>query len=224
MSLIEGAPQLPIFTGPTKLADALAKAQAEMKNVTKEREADIKSDRGSYKYKYATLADGIDVVRAALSKHGLAFTQQTKASGDALILYTRLLHPSGEWIESEWPVGSFAKLSPQQMGSALTYARRYSLFSLVGIAGQDDDDDGNAASNAARSSVPPPPPPPPPKAKTMPFDWNECRKWFNGAESEYDLNTRYEKTIKAYPNADRNELDNMVRDAAKKFWSQEEDA
>jgi len=68
-----------------------------------------------------------------------------------MVLHTRLIHSSGEWIGSEWPVAEFGRSSPQQMGSALTYARRYSLFSIVGIAGQDDDDDGAAASQQVPS-------------------------------------------------------------------------
>jgi hypothetical protein len=63
-----------------------------------------------------------------------------------MVLRTLLVHSSGEWLGTDWPVGAYARLTPQQLGSALTYARRYSLFPLVGIAGQDEDDDGERAS------------------------------------------------------------------------------
>ena len=70
------------------------------------------------------------------------------------MLTTSLIHAvSGQTLDATWPVGAYAKLTPQQMGSALTYGKRYTLFSLVGIAGADEDDDGNAASTGGRSST-----------------------------------------------------------------------
>jgi hypothetical protein len=84
--------------------------------------------------------------------------QITRLEGDVLMLDTRLAHSSGQWIQSEWPVCKFPS-APQQIGSALTYARRYSLFSIVGISG-DDDDDGTAANSqetqAPKRQAPPP--------------------------------------------------------------------
>lgn len=198
--------------GPSKLADALAKAQGEIKNPAKT------AENPHFKSSYANLATGIDSIRAALSKHGIAFTQPTRAQGELLMLYTRLIHSSGEWLESEWPVGSFTKLTPQQMGSALTYARRYSLFSLVGISGGDDDDDGHAASNGGARHAPPPPPPP---KKPAPFDWTEARKFLAGADTETDLNIRYEKIVKAYPHAKGDELDAIIREVGAKFWTED---
>ncbi len=132
-----------------RLAEALARAQGEIRNPGKDKTAQIRSDKGSYSYSYATLADGIIAIREALSKHGIAYIQTTRADGGVLYLTTTLMHAvSGESIESEWPVGAYDKLTPQQMGSALTYARRYTLFPMVGISGADDDDDGNAASQS----------------------------------------------------------------------------
>ena len=143
---------------PSKLAEALSKAQGELENVAKAATAQIKSDKGSYSYAYATLGDGLAIVRPVLSKHGLAITHQTRIRNEGLVLLARLLHVSGEWLESEWPLGPINML-PKERGSALTYARRYTLFSLVGIAG-DDDDDGEAASaprsNGAKPSAPTP--------------------------------------------------------------------
>jgi hypothetical protein len=134
-----------------KIAEALAKAQGEIRNPGKDRTAQIKSDKGSYSYSYTTLADGIAAIRGPLSKHGIAWVQITHVDGDFLMLTTSLIHAvSGETLDATWPVGAYAKLTPQQMGSSLTYGKRYSLFSLVGIAGADEDDDGNAASGKGK--------------------------------------------------------------------------
>jgi hypothetical protein len=124
-----------------RIAEALARAQGEIRNPARN------AENPHFKSKYANLADGIIAIREALSKHGIAYVQTTRVDGGVLYLTTALIHAvSGDSIESEWPVGAFEKLTPQQMGSALTYARRYSLFGMVGISGADDDDDGNAAS------------------------------------------------------------------------------
>lgn len=123
-----------------EIAGALAKAQAEIRNPEKDRE------NPHFKSRYATLASGLDVARPVLAKHGLSVVQTPSVDGDGLFLTTRLLHSSGQWIESEYPVCKIGQ--QQQMGSALTYARRYSLFALVGIAPDEDDDDGNAANDA----------------------------------------------------------------------------
>ena len=123
---------------PGKLAAALAKAQAKISNPAKN------AINPHFKSNYADLSAGIDAIRLALAEQEICFTQTTTIQGDLVVLYTRLIHSSGEWIGSEWPVAIFGKTTPQQMGSALTYARRYSLFPIVGIAGEDDD--GNAAS------------------------------------------------------------------------------
>jgi ERF superfamily len=117
-------------------ADAFAKVQAELQNPPKNK------INPHFKSKYVDLSDGLDVIRKTLGKHGIAFIQSTKAENGFIMLHTRLAHKSGEWIESTYPVGGMGK--HQEMGSALTYARRYSLFSLVGVAGEDDDD-GNTA-------------------------------------------------------------------------------
>ena len=121
------------------LAEALAKAQGEINNPKKG------SANPYFKSRYADLADGINAIREALSKHGIAYIQTTRIDSGLLVLTSYLVHErSGESIEAEWPVGDFKTMTPQEMGSALTYARRYTLFPMVGIAG--DDDDSNAAS------------------------------------------------------------------------------
>ena len=100
------------------------------------------------------LASGLDIVRKTLGQHEIATVQTTaidQAAG-TVNLTTVLAHASGEWISSDWPVCSIADTaSPRRMGAALTYARRYALFTLVGIAGEDDIDapDLNAPTGAA---------------------------------------------------------------------------
>ena len=94
-------------------------------------------------FRYAPLSSGLDIVRKTLGQHEIATVQTTAIdqAGGLVNLTTMLLHASGEWIASDWPVCPIADLaSPQRMGAALTYARRYALFTLVGIAGEDDLD------------------------------------------------------------------------------------
>ena len=94
-------------------------------------------------FRYAPLASGLDIVRKTLGQHEIATVQTTAIDQTAGLvnLTTMLAHASGEWIASDWPVCPSAKpRNPQRMGAALTYARRYALFTLVGIAGEDDLD------------------------------------------------------------------------------------
>jgi hypothetical protein len=128
------------------IAAALAKAQAQLVNPEKSLVATIRADarRGAEQtFRYAPLSSGLDIVRKTLSQHEIATVQTTsidEASG-IVRLSTVLAHASGEWIASDWPVCPIAETErPQRMGAALTYARRYSLFTLVGIAGEDDLD------------------------------------------------------------------------------------
>jgi len=128
------------------LAAALAKAQAELINPEKSLTATIRSGRpgeGERTFRYAPLAGGLDIVRKTLGQHEIATVQTTATDPAAgmVNLTTMLAHASGEWIASDWPVCPVAETaSPQRMGAALTYARRYALFTLVGIAGEDDLD------------------------------------------------------------------------------------
>jgi hypothetical protein len=128
------------------LASALAKAQAQLVNPEKSLIATIRTGgpgEGERSFRYAPLSSGLDIVRKTLGQHEIA-TVQTTAIDQAVgmvNLTTTLAHASGEWIASDWPVCSIAETAnPQRMGAALTYARRYALFTLVGIAGEDDLD------------------------------------------------------------------------------------
>src|SRR5262249_27704823 len=128
------------------IAAALAKAQAELSNPEKSLVATIRSTfprEGERTFRYAPLSSGLDIVRKSLGKHEIATIQATAIDKDAglLRLTTVLAHSSGEWVSSEWPVCQITDIaSAQRMGAALTYARRYALFTLVGIAGEDDLD------------------------------------------------------------------------------------
>ena len=129
-----------------RLAGALAKAQAELTNPKKSSTATIYpkgANRPGRTFNYASLADGLDIVRKTLSQHSIAVVQTTAIDEVPQIvkLTTVLAHSSGEWIASEWPVcGVNDSAEPQRMGAALTYARRHALFALAGIAGEDDLD------------------------------------------------------------------------------------
>src|SRR5262245_9450568 len=128
------------------LASALAKAQAELINPEKSLTATIRTGRpggGERHCRYAPLSSGLDIVRKTLGQHEIATLQTTAIDQSAGMVHltTTLAHASGEWIASDWPVCPIAEIAnPQRMGAALTYARRYALFTLVGIAGEDDLD------------------------------------------------------------------------------------
>jgi hypothetical protein len=126
-----------------KLAKALADAQAEYPPVVKAEEVEIAGSSGKsrYSYTYADLAQIMSKVRPVLAKHGLAVTQTFRTSvGKELVVITTLLHESGEYITSEFPVAASANRM-QELGSLITYAKRYSYTAIVGIQPQDEDDD-----------------------------------------------------------------------------------
>jgi ERF superfamily len=128
------------------LAAALAKAQAEIANPEKSLTATIISPfprEGTRTFRYAPLSSGLDLVRKCLGQHEIATVQATAIDRDSglIRLTTTLVHASGEWVSSDWPVCPLTETAaPQRLGAALTYARRYALFTLVGIAGEDDLD------------------------------------------------------------------------------------
>jgi hypothetical protein len=128
------------------IAATLAKAQAELTNPEKSLVATIRASsprETDQTFRYAALSSGLDIVRKALGGHEIATVQTTAIDKEAglIRLTTTLAHASGEWLSSEWPVCAIAETAaPRRMGAALTYARRYALFTLVGIAGEDDLD------------------------------------------------------------------------------------
>jgi ERF superfamily len=142
------------------IAAALAKAQAQLVNPEKSLVATIRSDEASgseRSFRYAPLSTGLDIVRKTLSQHEIATVQTTSIdeSSGIVRLSTVLAHASGEWISSDWPVCAISETAtPHRMGAALTYARRYALFTLVGIAGEDDLDAPDLISPKAPETKP----------------------------------------------------------------------
>src|SRR5271154_1296573 len=140
------------------LASALAKAQGELVNPEKSLVATIRRDgpKGAEQtFRYAPLSSGLDIVRKILGQHEIATVQTTSIDQAAGIinLTTVLAHASGEWIASDWPVCAVSETAtPHRMGAALTYARRYALFTLVGIAGEDDLDAPDLTAPTSQSS------------------------------------------------------------------------
>jgi hypothetical protein len=118
------------------LAAALAAAQAEMGHASK----DAKNPH--FKSTYATLASVLDATRPLLARHKIAVSQHLSAEGKLARVDTFLLHESGEWISAS-STSEARDASPQAIGSAHTYLRRYALSAICGIA--SDDDDGEAA-------------------------------------------------------------------------------
>jgi ERF superfamily len=149
----------------SNLAAALAKAQIELVNPEKSLTATIKpagADCTEQTFSYASLSSGLDIVRKTLGHHEIATVQTTAVDQTTglINLTTMLAHASGEWIASDWPVCSVIETdTPHRMGAALTYARRYGLFTLVGIAGEDDLDAPDIATPVSQKPEPAKPKP-----------------------------------------------------------------
>jgi len=141
-----------------EIAGALAKAQAELTNPEKSLTGTIRSPfgrEGERTFRYAPLSSGLEIVRKALGQHEIATVQTTSIDSQAglIRLTTVLADSSGQWISSDWPVCPVSETAaPHRMGTALTYARRYALFTLVGIAGEDDLDAPDLSAPQATSS------------------------------------------------------------------------
>ena len=146
------------------IAAALAKAQGELSNPEKMLTATLPLRNGERTFRYASLASGLDLIRKCLGQHEIAFMQTTAVEQGQIVLTTLLVHASGEWISSLWPVCPATEPSAQIKGAALTYARRYALFALVGIAGEDDLD----APDLVQKAEPVPEQPKPPSKGSSP--------------------------------------------------------
>lgn len=126
-----------------RLAIALSKAQGEFKPIIKDKVAKVRSEKGNYDYRYADLSSVRDSVTPALAKHELAVVQTFRPNGGThQYVDTMLVHASGEFIKSSYQIPATGK--QQEIGSAITYARRYSLCAILGVVAEDDDD-GNSA-------------------------------------------------------------------------------
>ena len=156
------------------LAAALAKAQAEIANPEKSLIATIVSPfprEGQRTFRYAALSTGLDIVRKCLGQHEIATVQSTAIDRETglIRLTTTLVHASGEWVSSDWPVCPASETAaPHRMGAALTYARRYALFTLVG------DRRGRRSRCARpRRSIGPAKPPKRPARIEARFEWSD---------------------------------------------------
>ncbi len=135
--------------GINEIAAALAKAQADFKTPKKSKTGKIQGTtkdgrKYEYEYKYPDLQDVYDSVRQPLADNNLAITHLTQEFAGQLELVTMLVHQSGQWFKSIYPVKA-ATDQPQKVGSAITYARRYTVSALLGIASEEDDDAQSAS-------------------------------------------------------------------------------
>ena len=184
----------------TDLFKAFVAAQAELKNAV------FDKINPHFKSKYATLAGMRDGIAPVLSKHGLAVIQGTWCEGQDAAVYTRLVHASGQWIESRYP---FQIDKPQQMGSSFTYARRYGLAAICGIASEEDDD-GNAAQTTPKAATVPTIP----KAEARPeyARMSENIKVINDTGSLEDLRAFYKANIKTIESFDQGWQEQIMRE------------
>ena len=201
------------------LSAALAKAQAIMEGAKKD------SANPFFKSTYADLASVWDACRKPLTDNGLSVIQTADFLPDhpeMVCIETALCHSSGEWIRGRLAAKP-VKSDPQSVGSCITYLRRYSLQSIVGIAPEDDD--GNAASGQgeakkeAKKAAPVPPPPPPPESKPVEpgsalhkkleatlhgagidrelfKEWLESVEWLSRKDGKLSFNNLEEKRLK----------------------------
>lgn len=161
-----------------ELAAALAKAQARIVAAPKDKTAKVeKGGAALYSYKYATLAGVWEACRGPLAENGLAVVQTVTTDGAAALVTTLLAHSSGQWIEETLTMTA-ADASPQRIGSAITYGRRYALGAIVGVV-TDDDDDGKAASDGHSGKGYRKPKAKPERNKTLPV-WQQVVQIANG--------------------------------------------
>lgn len=142
------------------LYSALAKAQGQMTNPVKNREVSVKSDRGAYKFSYATLDSILDGIRKPLADNGLSMTQTLERTPEGMVMCLRLYHSAGGMICTCMPLDQAKVVKMQEMGSIITFARRYQVASFFGLAAEEDDDANSADGNQRelrdrRPSAPP---------------------------------------------------------------------
>lgn len=181
-----------------KIALALAKAQPKFKTLMKDKTAVINSSKGSYKYKYADLADVFISIRDALGENEIAVVQTTEPApgdGGGYFLTTSLIHSSGQSINStlrmdKWP-------DPKSLGIEMSYLRRYSLCALVGIASDDDTDaDGLDPSKKNGATKKADVPPPSERTGLDPELMRAAIEDIQEADNADDLRNRYAKAYK----------------------------
>ena len=126
-------------------AEAFAKFQADVTDPKMDESTDYITKTGKrINFKYASLKEIMKTVRPVLAKHGISIMQEPKMDGNKVSITTTLLHSSGEYITFEPTIMNASSPMAQEIGSAITYGRRYSVSAVLGL-GAEDDDDGNAA-------------------------------------------------------------------------------
>ncbi len=154
----------------SELAKALSKMQGELKSVSKD------STNPFYKMRYASLDAIWDTVRKPLSSNGLSVIQTTYELEDKIYLETVLLHTSSEWVSTYLPINAL-KQEPQAIGSAITYARRYSLSAILGISADEDDDaEGTTEHEKKKEKITPSQQPKPQADKGIPGKEHWCKE------------------------------------------------
>ena len=123
-----------------ELSKALSAAQGEFPEIQRDKEVKVATQKGEYKFKYAELSCIIEATKKTMAKHGLSIMSAPCMSPEWLVLTTRLSHASGEWVEGDFPLDNGGR--PQDLGSQLTYFRRYAITGLLHIATDDDVDGG----------------------------------------------------------------------------------
>lgn len=205
-----------------EIATALAKAQAEMTAAPKD------ANNKHFGSSYASLQSVVEAVREPLAKNGIAFLQGVENADDAVSVTTRLIHTSGQWVETTFAVKP-SKADAQGCGSAATYLRRYALMGITGIAPGDDDDgnaaaglpNGNGAQKAASTRQPAPPPSEikvqaPNKPGSIQVSgqaqWNEeqWRAWSGALKAKYEA-AKSEDELNAWVDENRKHLDALTR-------------
>lgn len=145
------------------IAKALVKFQSECPVIELDREVEVKTKTGgAYKFKYATFGNIVETTKPILAKNGLSFCQPVQPDGSVT---TIIMHESGEFIASTLSIKG--EQTPQGIGSSISYAKRYSLSSILGIVSEDDDDGNIAEGNSFSTS-------------------DDKRKWLNKGTKDYD--------------------------------------
>lgn len=142
----------PTSPAPANLAAALARVQAELPKLERDRTVVVQQKNGdTYSYSYATLANLSETVLPLLAKHGLSFVAMPGAGADGkMAVRYHLLHESGETLSGEFPISGEGGI--QMIGGRITYARRYCLAAIVGVAA-DEDDEARLADEGARGTA-----------------------------------------------------------------------
>lgn len=192
MELPEQSPEI------DKIAEALAKAQGAFPRLTTNEEAKVqgKDGRAGYSYSYADLSAVIEAIKKPLAEAGISYTQALLPNGTGILLKTKLMHSSGQWLASYYPLPTGQ--SPQVFGSFLTYARRYSLVALLGVAAASDDDDGAKAEESHRTR-PPQNGNPPPRPQRSEYQQNGNGHAQNGANGQHTNGTATTQSAPATP-------------------------